>query len=58
MKSTRYGNPHGLPLPSGFSTALDQCKMAALCLKNSLLCKIFSTQKYKFSITNTDKKKR
>lgn len=34
LRDTKYANPHGLPHADAKSTAYDQCKLAAICLKN------------------------
>ena len=44
LKDTRYGNPHGLPHPEGKSTAIDQCKLASICMKIPLFNQIVKTK--------------
>lgn len=58
LKDTRYGNPHGLPHPEGKSTAMDQCKLASLCIKMPLFQKITKVKEYQFEARDCDGNKR
>ena len=50
LKNTKYGNPHGLPHQDAKSTAFDQCRLAALCMKKPLFQEIVKTPLYRTEI--------
>ena len=58
LADTRYGNPHGLPHADARSTAIDQCRLTALCLRDPLFSRICRTPRHKFTIVNSDNRTR
>jgi D-alanyl-D-alanine carboxypeptidase (penicillin-binding protein 5/6) len=52
LKSSSFGNPHGLPNYRNTSNPYDLSLLIAQCMKISLFCRIVGTQLYKLTISN------
>ena len=52
LKSTKFGNPHGLPSQEARSTASDVAKLCCICMKNQLFRTIVNCKFYKKMVKN------
>ena len=55
LKSTKFGNPHGLPTHDGRSTAADVAKISGICMKQDLFKTIVKCKIFKVTVKNGNK---